>query len=121
MGPAHDARAVDEHRRGVRDVASIGPRGGVTKPVRVDRPEVRIREEREVEPGIAGELGVRLGPIDDDAHDGTATAAQLLATQLQTLQLRDAEGSPMAAIEDEEQRLAGEVVEMDDVAFRIGE
>ena len=59
------------------------------------------------------ELGVGRGGIDDDARDRTSARPERFDVQLQTLQLRDAEGSPVAAIENEEERHPAEVLELD--------
>src|SRR6185503_8265689 len=93
----------------------------VAQPVGVDQPKVGIGEDRKVEIGVAAELRVRLDRIDDDTGDRGASLPELVDPQLQTLQLRDAEGSPMATIEDEQQRLAREVAEPDDLARLIRE
>ena len=93
----------------------------VPEPVRVDHAEVGIGEDRVVEPRVARERGVRRHRIDDDAGDRAAALAERVDSQLQTLQLRDAEGSPVAAVEDEKEWLPPEVGEADDLAGLVRE
>ncbi len=92
---------------------AVGPSADVPEPVRVGCLKARVGEDRVAELRLAREIRVRLGGIDDDAGDRASALPERFDVQLQTLQLRDAEGSPVAAIEDEEQRRAAEVFEPD--------
>ena len=85
---------------------AVRPCAGVPEPIRVDGVKARVGEDRVVEPRAAREIRVRLGGIDDDSRDRAAALPQRFDAQLQTLQLADAERSPVATIEDEEQRRA---------------
>lgn len=91
------------------------------QPVRVDHPQVGIRQNLVVEPRVPCELGVGLDRVDDDAGDRAAARAERVQAQLQALQLRDAEGSPVPTVENEEERLPPEVGESNQCAGLIRE
>ena len=105
----------------MRDVGTVGAAAAVAEPVGVDHAQIRVGEQREVETGVTRERGARLRRIDGHPRDRTATRAEGVETQLQALQLRDAEGSPGAAIEDEQERTSPEVGEPDRLSALIGE
>src|SRR5262245_9204321 len=105
----------------MRDVLPLRSTGRVAQAVRVDGLEARIGENRVVELRLPREVRVGLRRIDHHAYHRTASLAELIEVELQTLQLRHAERSPVAAIEDQEERRAPEVVEADRLAALIDE
>ena len=110
VGPAHDPTCIDQDGRGERDIMTLMA-VSVTQPVGVGGVKVGIREDREIEPGVACQLGVGLDRIDDHPENATPSLAEFVQAQLQTLQLRHAEWSPVTAVEDEEDRSATQVGE----------
>src|SRR5439155_7544142 len=86
------------------DVLAVLSAPGVQHTVLTNDIRLRIRKEFE---GIAlslAELSRRIGGINADRGDGNAPLAKFAQVLLKTPQLAGAEDSPIAAIEDQEDR-----------------
>ena len=102
VSPLHDAPAVeDEHGRS-RDVAAFHARPFVSEAVRVDGNQIRIGENRKLELQLLDHLSVFVNRIDADGQNVSVGFVNRLNVGLQTLQFRETERSPEAAVKDED-------------------
>jgi hypothetical protein len=99
-GPADDAGAIDQDRRGARHVRAAGSAARVheTEPAR-DR-EIGVREESIVDVEAIGELLAPLVRIRAQREHLDAGGLQITRESSKALELGCAEGSPVAAIEN---------------------
>ena len=70
---------------------------------------VHVRQDGEVEPEPGRGLGVALRRTDADGRDPRAERPEALHAKLQPVQIGHAEGSPVAAIEDQHGGVAGQL------------
>jgi hypothetical protein len=92
---------IDHDRRRSRDVLTLVAAMGVEQAVALRHRQVAIREESVARAQLLGQLLALLVRIGTDRQDLDAFVTELGQDGSKTLELRDAERSPVAAVEDE--------------------
>lgn len=100
--PAHDAAAIEQHRGRSGHIAAVGAAVGVHEAIAARDRQVAIGDEaiiqlQPVRQALA--LRIVIGGDGDDLDPGTLRVGQRGS---KTLELGDAERSPVAAIEDQQ-------------------
>src|SRR6185295_8742062 len=103
-GVAQTAAAIEEEDGRPREVAAMRVGAAMTQSERVDQLEARIAQEREAELLFRRDLAKLVRRVLRDDDDLAAGRANLFECVLQGPQLADAERSPVAAEEREQQR-----------------
>ena len=107
VDPAHHARRVHQELRRAGDVVPFGPATRVQQVVAADDLGAGVGEYREGVTGLAGQIARNLRRVHADCHRADAGSAEFGETFLDSSQLEVAEGSPIAAIENEQHGLGG--------------
>jgi len=108
--PPHDAVAIEEHGGRTRDVAAARASAPVNQAVPARHREVRVRDEAIVDAQTVGQsLALRV-LIGRHGKHFDARALGLGQLGSKTLELGHAERSPVATVENEEDRLLAPVV-----------
>src|SRR5439155_23942281 len=99
--PAHDSLAIQHDRRRARDVLPLGPAARVHQAIPSRYGEVAVGDEPVPEAQSLGELLAALVGIGRDGDDLDAGLLGLRQLSSKPLELRHAERSPVAAVEDQ--------------------
>ncbi len=111
---------IEEEYGGPGDIIPLETAANMSNSELVDEAKGGIRKEREIEFHPGRELAVGVNAVGTDHDHPGVTLAELPADRLQTLQLRDAEGSPESTVEDQEEMLACQLVEPKGLTMLVG-
>lgn len=103
--PAHDAGAVDEEFGWTGDVVAVGSGCDVHQIVAADNVQIGIREKGEAVASLAAQGRGDLRRVNADGDGTNAERLEFLKLLLDASQLEETEGSPVATIENQEDRL----------------
>src|SRR5262249_45858934 len=104
LEPADDPPPVDNNGRGNWHVLAPGSAAGMDEPVAARYRQVAIGKKAIARAELHGERLAPLVRVGTNRQNLYALVAQLGENGSKTLELADAEGSPVAAIEDEDDR-----------------